>query len=85
MTSVDGKLAQDLFFAAAATRSKIVCLNHRLSTEEPLGGFPGNKTAQIWRDQPQTRFSKASTGDTKDIQVACCHCFANNLSSEFFP
>jgi len=24
----------DLFFAAAATRSKIVCLNHRLSTEE---------------------------------------------------
>jgi hypothetical protein len=27
---------EDLFFAAAATRAKIVCLNHRLMTEEPL-------------------------------------------------
>ena len=83
-TSVDGKLAQDLFFAAAATRSKIVCLNHRLSTEEPLDRLLGNKSAEIWREQPQRKSLKAATGDTKDIHVACFHCVVNNLSSEFF-
>ena len=48
------RFPEDLFFAAAATRAKIVCLNHRLMTEEPLSCRFGVLAVSVFKMFPAT-------------------------------